>query len=331
MHILICGSIEVGIKQAQIILPLLKERIYLSNAQPVLNASMPNRYQDIYPEEPLIKSRDLKKRSAMALLDMDFFEAERAEMPHEVFEQHHILINLRAEPMRVENWRDNAHRDFVFHQNEIVVTPAGVKSGWRWHEKSKCIVITLDPDKFAHFAKTELGILLSEAQLRDTPQFIDEDITQAAIMLVEAMKSEIGSDVMFESYARIFLTKLIQKYGLQSDCDLAFNKSFTPRHYKLVLDYVENNFGQDINVDNMAATAGLSTSHFSRLFKQTLGQSPHQFLMAYRVEQFKKMLYDKDMPMIDIALSCGFSDQAHFSRLFKQIEGQSPKEWRQTQ
>lgn len=292
---------------------------------------MASRYQDVYPEAPLINSVDVVRPLASELLTLEFFEAEPGEMPYEVFEQHHILINLCDAPHRVENWRDDEHRDFTYHKNEIVVTPAGVKSGWKWHAKSKVIVITLEPDKLEKFAQSELGVLLTDTQLKDVPQFIDEDITQAAVMLMDALKSDIGSAVMFESFARIFLTKLVQKYGLEHGEDIEFSKSFTSKHYKRVLDYIAQNYGQNIVLEDIAAQAGMSPFHFSRLFKQTIGQSPHQFVMAYRVEQAKKMLADLDRPMIDIAHACGFSDQAHFSRVFKHIQGNTPKNWRQNQ
>lgn len=289
---------------------------------------MTQRYQDIYPEEPLLKSADLRNVLATELLSLEFFEAEPGEMPYEVFEQHHILINLRDEPHRVENWRDDEHRDFTYHKNEIVVTPAGMRTGWKWHAKSKVIVITLEPKKLEQFAQTQLGILLTDSQLKDIPQFIDEDITHAATMLMTSLQNNIGSDVMFEGLARVFLTKLIQKYGLERDEDIAFNKSFTSSHYKRVLDYISQNYGHEVTLETMAREAGLSPSHFSRLFKQTIGQSPHQFVMSYRVERSKDKLRDLTNPMIDIALSCGFADQAHFSRVFKQIEGQTPKSYR---
>lgn len=289
---------------------------------------MPNRYQDIYPEPPLVRSADLDIATARELLTMEFFEAEPGEMPYQAFEQHHVLINLKEEPHRVENWRDGKHRDFIYHKNEIVVTPAGVQSGWKWHAQSKCIVITLDPEALERFATSELGILLTQKQLKNIPQFIDEDITQAGVLLLDAVQSTMGSAVMFESYARVFLTKLILKYGVEREDEFEFSKSFTSSQYKQVLDHVANHFGQNITVETLAAKAGISTYHFSRLFKQAIGLSPHQFVIAYRVEQARKMLADKDRPMIDIALSCGFSDQAHFSRMFKQIEGVTPKVWR---
>lgn len=291
---------------------------------------MPIRYQDVYPENPAINSTNVVRQLASDLLTLEYFEAAPGDMPHEVFSQHHILINLKDEPHRVENWRDDNYRDFIYHHNEIIVTPAGIKSGWKWHAKSKVIVITLEPDKLENFAQTELGRLLTHKQLKDIPQFIDEDITQAAIMLMDALKNEIGSSVMFESFARIFLTKLIQKYGLISKDEISFKKGFTSKHYKRVLDYVSVEYGREITIDTMAMKAGLSTAHFSRLFKETIGKSPHQFVMSYRVEKAREMLANHNKPLIDIALSCGFADQAHFSRVFKQFGGVTPKTYRKS-
>ena len=284
-------------------------------------------YQDIYPCEPLIQSIDLVRPTAADLLTLEYFEAEPASMPTDRYSQHHIILNLKDEPHRLENWRDGEHRDFTYHKNEIIVTPAGVESGWKWHVKTKCVIITLDPARFEQFAQTELGILLSTEQLKDLPQFLDEDITQSGIQLKESLQCDLGSQVMFESYARIFLTKLILKYGLQAE-EYDFSKSFTAQHYKQVLDYIAVNYSNNILLEDMTAQANLSPSHFSRLFKQTIGQSPYQFLMAYRVEQAKKMLDKPNALMIDIALYCGFSDQAHFSRTFKKIEGLTPKQYR---
>ncbi len=251
-------------------------------------------------------------------------------MPTQIFTQHHILLNLRDEPHRVENWRDGEHRDFIYAKNEIIVTPAGVKSGWRWHEKSKVIVVTLEPDQLERFAHSEVGVLLTDAQLKDLPQFKDPDICQAGVMLKEALGCEQpGSAVMFESLARVFLVKLIQKYGIERAQQDQFSKSFTARHYQRVLDFVAVNFARSITVEDLAGQADLSPSHFAYVFKGTIGQSPMQFVMSYRLEQAKKSLAQPDTPMIDIALSCGFSDQAHFSRFFKQSEGLTPTQYRQ--
>ena len=286
------------------------------------------KYQDIYPSSPLLDSAKSARASAAELLTLEYFEAEPDEMPTQVFDQHHILLNLNEIPHRVENWRDGEHRDFTYRQYEIIVTPAGIESGWRWHARSKVIVVTLDPARFERFAQNEAGILLADTQLKSMPQFKDPDICHAGVMLKDALASrEQGSGLIFESLARVFLVKLIQKYGLKEEA-YAFSKSFTARHYKSVLDFVAQNYGKSILVEDLARESALSPSHFAQLFKRTIGLSPMQFVMIYRVEQARKKLAQSDTPLIDIALSCGFADQAHFSRQFKQVQGETLTQYR---
>ncbi len=290
---------------------------------------MPKRYQDVYPSPPLIDSAASLRPSAAELLTLEYFEAEPGQMPTEVFDQHHILLNLRDEPQRVENWRDGEHREFRFEKHDIVVTPAGVQSGWRWHERSKVIVVTLEPDKLRRFAQSEVAVLLTDAQLRNLPLFNDPEICHAGIMLRDAVTTkEVGSQLLFECLARVFLIKLIQKYGQRRDEEPTFGSGFTVEDYKRVLDFVSSQYGEQITLEQMAKKARLSPSHFSRVFKRAVGTSPMRFVTAFRVEQAKKRLSRQDQPLIAIAIACGFADQAHFSRVFKQAEGLSPKAYR---
>jgi AraC family transcriptional regulator len=287
------------------------------------------RYQDVYPSDALLRSYDVVRPRAADLLSLEYFEAEPDRMPTRVFEQHHILLNLKEEPHRVENWRGGIHRDFVYRHHEIVLTPAGIESGWHWHSRSRVIVVTIEPDKLDRFVRSEIGMLLTPRQLRDVPQAHDPDLVQAAAMLLDALRTRAsGSEVMFESLARIFLVKLIQAYGEKRDGPAEFGRGFSAEQYKRVLDHVAARFGGEITIEDLAREAGLSPSHFSRLFKEATGDTPYQFVMDYRVEQAKKMLAEKDRPLIDVALRCGFSDQPHFNRIFKRLTGRTPKEYR---
>ena len=287
------------------------------------------RYQEIYPSEPLLDSTAIARPSATDLLTLEYFEAPPGEMATEVFNQHHILLNLQEYPHEVENWRDGEHKRFVFEKDQIVVTPAGISSGWRWHKTSKVIVITLDPEKFERFAQSEAGIILTGSQLQNLPLFTDPDLCSAGVMLLDALTSQsVGADLLFESLARVFLIKLIQKYGDLPAEDFAFSSSFTSKHYQQVLQYIQENYQQNITAEELAEVAAMSVAHFSRLFKKVTTQSPIAFVMAYRIEQAKKKLSNADMPLIDIALECGFADQSHFNRVFKKHEGVTPRVYR---
>ena len=161
-------------------------------------------YQEVYPSDAILRSFDLVRPRAAELLNLEYFEAEPARMPREVFTQHHLLLNLRETPMRVENGRDAIHRDFSYLPGEIILTPAGIKSGWHWHDRSKVIVITIMPAMLDRFATSELELVLGPRQLRDVPQALDTDLCQAGTMLLDALRTRAtGSEVMYESLARI--------------------------------------------------------------------------------------------------------------------------------
>ena len=282
---------------------------------------MPRRYRDVYPSLPLLNSDALEHPSASELMSVQYFRAAPDEMPEGVFTEHHVLLNLCATPHRVQNWRDGVLRDFTFQKDDIIVTPAGMRSGWRWFATSDVIVVTLDPDKVARFAQTELGLLLDPRQFRDMPQFSDPDLCAAGVMLRDALDGDdISSGVMFEAMSRVLLVKLLQRYGQRRAEDAA--------HYHRVLAHIRARLDQTISVDDMAREAGMSPSHFSRVFKETMGATPMQYVLAYRIEQATKMMADRGRPLGDIALACGFSDQAHFSRSFKQITGKTPRAFR---
>ena len=287
------------------------------------------KYADIYPSEPLLSSDAMQRPSAAGLMSVRYFKADPDQMPEEVFTEHHVLLNLQETGHRVKNWRDGTLRDFVFCKDEVIVTPAGMRSGWQWYGQSNVIVITLQPDKVQHFAQTELGMLLAPEQFLDLPQFSDPDLCAAGIILRDALETQdMSSFVMFEAMSRVFLVKLLQKYGKRREEDVELSARFTSTHFQKVLAYVQDRLDQTITVDQMASEAGMSPSHFARVFKETLGSTPMQYVMAFRIEQAMKMMDDPSRPLGDIALDCGFSDQAHFTRSFKQVVGQTPRAFR---
>ena len=293
---------------------------------------MPRRYRDIYPSDPLLNSDGIARPNAASLMSVRYFQAQPNRMPEDVFAEHHILLNLKETPHRVQNIRNGKMRDFIYKKNEIIVTPAGTRSGWRWFDTSDVIVVTLDPDAVARFAETELGLIMTDRQLQDLPQFTDPDLVSAGVMLRDTIDAgDIASPVMFDAMARIFLVKLLQKYGHRRAEDVALSTKFTAHHHRRVLDYVADNLDRTIVLKDLARHVGMSPSHFSRVFKHVMNRSPMQYVMSYRVEQAVKMMKDAARPLGEIALACGFADQAHFTRSFKSLMGKTPSAHRAAQ
>lgn len=95
-----------------------------------------------------------------------------------------------------------------------------------------------------------------------------------------------------------------------------------------VLDYIDGHLEGDLTLDEMASVACLSRFHFARAFKQAVGQSPHRYVIARRLERAEVLLTEGETPLVEIALSLRFSSQANFSRAFRQSTGMAPGQYR---
>jgi len=96
------------------------------------------------------------------------------------------------------------------------------------------------------------------------------------------------------------------------------------------LAYIETNLASKIDIDDLAQVVALSRSHFSRAFKQCVGKSPMEYVLVRRVERAKAMISGTREPLAEVALACGFADQAHLNRRFRGIVGISPGRWRRS-
>lgn len=98
-----------------------------------------------------------------------------------------------------------------------------------------------------------------------------------------------------------------------------------------VREYIEANLGQRILVSDLSGVIRRTEAHFSRAFKKTFGRSPHAYLMSRRLECAIHLMVTGNTPLSEIALKCGFTDQAHLCKQFRQHRGTTPAAWRRAQ
>jgi len=91
-----------------------------------------------------------------------------------------------------------------------------------------------------------------------------------------------------------------------------------------ICNYIEAHLDQKISLDALAAMSGLSTYHFARAFHQSVGMPPHSYLLRRRLDHVQQMLQETRLPLSEIALATGFSDQSHLTRHFHRLTGMSP-------
>jgi len=95
-----------------------------------------------------------------------------------------------------------------------------------------------------------------------------------------------------------------------------------------VTAHIDAHLAGSIRNRDLAAAAKLSCGYFCQSFKDSFGCPPHSYIMRRRVERAKELLETTTMPLSQIALDCGFSDQSHFSRIFRRVTGEVPRLWR---
>jgi AraC-like DNA-binding protein len=103
-----------------------------------------------------------------------------------------------------------------------------------------------------------------------------------------------------------------------------------PRALQRVREYVEEHLSENIELETLADIAGLSKWHFARAFKESVGTPPHFYLVQRRLERAQQLLAETDLPLAQIALKIGFSDQSHFSRRFRTVLGLTPRSFRRS-
>ena len=127
---------------------------------------------------------------------------------------------------------------------------------------------------------------------------------------------------------------MLRGYGNETAADarssdmLIGAHGLAPWQARKVREFIESSLDSKIRLKDCAARAKLSASHFSHAFKATFGTTVNQYIRRRRIEHAQRMMLRSKEPLSQIALACGFADQAHYCRAFRDVVGLSPNAWR---
>ena len=278
--------------------------------------------------DPFVTSDDVRWKD----ITLDYVVHGEIEIPEHYSKQHTIVIATEVNaPIYSERRMDEQFATEQLTNGGVCFCPANV-SHWTYSrpeqgEKDRAIVITLEPSLFT----SSLPESVNPNTVELIPHFTQPDPLIHQIGL--ALKAELElnphkSRFYAESMSVALSAHLLQRYSsdkpLIPDCSGGLSKYQLRR----AIDYIQAHSTENIPLEATAREVGITRFYFCRLFKQSTGITPHQYLIKYRIDRAKVLLKERKLSIIDVAFEVGFSNQSHFTKHFKRLTGTTPKVYR---
>lgn len=243
--------------------------------------------------------------------------------------EHTVFISLAPRPIEYLQVQDGKTHTGLYQKGEILITPANTPLFVRWSGNENCLQIQLTTEFLQSIARETLNQNSDRLELLPGFQIRDSQIEAIAMMLfTEWQQEHFDNRLYLDSLTNVLAVNLLHNYSASKPRLPIYEGGLPQRQLGQVLDYIDAYLDKNIKLADLAQLLDISPFHFSRLFKQSMGMTAHQYLSQQRVERAKQLLKKTDRLIIDIALDCGFSSHSHLSKKFRQFTGITPKAYR---
>ena len=165
-----------------------------------------------------------------------------------------------------------------------------------------------------------------EAMLRAFPAFLSPvEYRSSSDLMEKAVKAYHSSDPLGKLLALSKLVTLLEAIRKLCGGEAKKGGDVLCR----AKNFIKQNYMEDISVNTVAKNCNISEPHLYRLFKNSLGISPNEYLLDLRLSVARGLLCERDLSISEISVECGFNSQSYFSDCFKRKNGLSPSDYRQ--
>ena len=241
-----------------------------------------------------------------------------------VYRQHLVRMLLRPSSIEVGR-RRSAMRRVTYSGGEVGLCCRHME---QWLGSSDLHLLSLSISDAALNATcdgTSGGV-----ELRPACKLVDARVSAlVAAVNAERIAGFPSGRLFLDSVEHALAAALVDGRSIRRRFVQTYCGGLTSTRLRRVVELVYARIEDEVTLDELAESAGLSTAHFSQAFHKSTGESPHRFVLRQRVERAKEMLRAADLRVLDVAVACGFKTQQHFARVFRQMCGASPTEYRQ--
>jgi AraC family transcriptional regulator len=251
--------------------------------------------------------------------------------PEHYPQQHVIAINNIRDRTPLETVRtfDNNVQKEKIVNGDVVVVPAQIHHQVYWHRETEFTLLILEPRRIAIAAYEAIDPDLVEI----LPHFAKPDplIAQIGLSLQSELETTKAIDSLYaDSAANLLAVHLLRFYANKKPKFAEYADGLSKTSLQQVIEYIRANLDRDLSLEKLAELVQMSTFYFARLFKQSTGVTPHQYVIHCRLEQAKNLLISENASIIEICQKVGFQSQSHFTQLFRKYTGLTPKKYQET-
>jgi AraC family transcriptional regulator len=169
-----------------------------------------------------------------------------------------------------------------------------------------------------------------DVELRRVESLVDARVgALAAAVNAERVAGFPSGRLFLDSVEQALAVALVNGYAVRRRSVQTHRGGLGSARLRRIKEFVDAKIEDELTLCEMAQAVELSTAHFSRMFRKSTGETPHQFLLRRRLERAKEMLRSADGRVMEVAVACGFKSQQHFAQVFRRVCGASPTEYRQ--
>ncbi|WP_052063812.1 helix-turn-helix domain-containing protein [Nitrincola sp. A-D6] len=248
---------------------------------------------------------------------------------------HQFVLYESAQEQGEYQYNQGLWRKYTKRTHDWYIAPANENSiSWRSvtshsTQTPSIFRIHITPGKLQSKALEMFSTHASSLQLDHRMNIQDSLMLGLAGELKQELKSPCNSSLLYiEQLIDTFSTYILKRYcQLNAETSSRLPTLSLTRQHNLI-DYINDNIGNELSLEALAGRASLSKYHFARAFKESFRTTPHQYVLRCRIEHAIDLLRNTDFPISIIAEQCGFSSASRFSKVFSILQGISPNQYR---
>ena len=242
---------------------------------------------------------------------------------------HMLLLHLNDGPRQVARFAGEEY-DAPLSSGAIFLLPTKMSGFFHWESEDEVLMFAICPHRLRQIATQTHCLNPDRVELKPTLPRFDPQLERIGRAFIAEMETRgLGGQLYCELLANLLMVHLLRSYCTTDARLKTYHKGLGSQRLQIALNYINDHLDRNIGLDSIATELGMSSYYFCRLFRQSMGIAPYQYLLQQRVERAKQLLrHQPHRPIVDIALDCGVASQSHLNRHFRKLTGMTPYRYR---